>query len=102
MGLFNFSRDKSKHIEDYSYESSPSGKNDFVVVFAGTSMEAEIVRSMLMNSEIEAFLKDENVGTLAPWYTSPGGAGSVKVMVNNYDYESAKLILEEYEGNKIE
>lgn len=100
MGLFKFFRNKSKRMDDNSYESSSSGKNDFVVIFAGTSMEAEIVRSMLMSSDITAFLKDENVGALAPWYTSPGGAGSVKVLVNNYDYKSAKLILEAYEGNK--
>jgi len=100
MGFFSFSKNKSKQVDDKSYESSPSGKNDFTVIFAGSSMEAEIVKSMLVSSEIEAYLKDETVGTLAPWYTSPGGAGAVKVIVNINDLEEAKSIIEAYESKK--
>ena len=100
MGLFSFSKNKSKQIDDNSYESSPSGKNDYVVIFAGPAMEAEIVKSMLLSSDIDADLKDENVGTLAPWYTSPGGAGAVKVIVKTEDSELAKSIIKAYESKK--
>lgn len=58
-----------------------------------------MVKSLLENAEIEAFLIDENTGTLAPWYTSGGGAGSVKVTVSNLDYEKAKAVVAEYEEN---
>ena len=70
-----------------------------VIVFAGTIWETEMVKSLLENAEIEAFLRDENTGTLAPWYTAGGGAGSVKVIVSNLDYDSAKAIVEEFEQN---
>ena len=70
-----------------------------VEVFAGTIWGAEMVKSLLENAEIEAFLIDENTGTLAPWYTSPGGAGSVRVVVSSVDYERARAVVEEYENN---
>jgi len=98
MGLFSFLKNRPKPTDRKSERPPVSIKNDLVVVFAGASMEAEIVRNMLQNSEIKAFLKDQNVGTLAPWYTSPGGSGSVKVVVNSYDYEEAKQIIEAYEN----
>ena len=34
-------------------------KNDLVEIFAGSSIDAEIVSSLLKNSKIETFLKDE-------------------------------------------
>jgi hypothetical protein len=76
--------------------------NDEIVpveVYSGSIWEAELVKSILEDSEIETFLRDENTGTLAPWYTAGGGAGSVKVIVSNHDYESARIIVEEFEKN---
>ena len=70
-----------------------------VVVFSGTIWEAEMVKSLLENAEIETFLLDENTGTLAPWYTAAGGAGSVRVIVSNLDFEKAKMIVDEFENN---
>ncbi len=75
-------------------------KNDLVEIFAGSSIDAEIVSSLLKNSKIETFLKDEIMGTLAPWQVSAGGSGAVKIIINSNDYETAKLIVEEYEQNK--
>lgn len=70
-----------------------------VEIFSGTIWQAEMVKSLLENADIETFLKDENTGTLAPWYTAPGGAGSVKVVVSSSDFDKARLIVEEYEKN---
>ena len=70
-----------------------------VEVYSGSIWEAELVKSLLENAEIEAFLKDEIMGTMAPWYSAPGGAGSVKVIVSNLDYDKAREIVEEYEKN---
>jgi hypothetical protein len=39
------------------------------------------------------------MGTLNPWWTAPGGAGSVKVFVSHSDYETARIVVEEYEKN---
>jgi hypothetical protein len=74
-------------------------ENRLVEIFAGSSIEAEIVRGLLNNSGIEAFLKDDNMGTIAPWYVSAGGAGSVKVIVSSLDLDEAKAVVEEYNNN---
>jgi hypothetical protein len=68
-----------------------------VEVFDGTAWQAGMVKSLLENSGIKAYLNDEIVGTMAPWWTAPGGAGSVTVFVSNQDCDQAKLIVGEYE-----
>lgn len=68
-----------------------------VEVYAGTIWQAEMVKSLLEDAEIEAFLRDEILGTLSPWWVASGGVGSVKVVVSSTDYELAKSIVEEYE-----
>jgi hypothetical protein len=75
-------------------------KNDLREIFAGSSIDAEIVSSLLKSFKIETFLKDENMGTIAPWQVSAGGVGAVKIIINSNDYDTAKLIVEEYEQNK--
>jgi hypothetical protein len=70
-----------------------------VEVFSGNNWEAGFVKSLLENAEIQAFMVDGIIGTLNPWWTAPGGAGSVRVFVSSLDYENARKIVEEYEKN---
>jgi len=70
-----------------------------VEVFAGTAVQASMVKSLLENAEIEAYLKDEFTGVLYPWHTTPGGVGAVKVFVSSVDLEKAKMVVDEYESN---
>jgi hypothetical protein len=72
---------------------------DPVEVFAGTTWQAEMVKSLLGDSGIQAYIKDEVIGTLSPWWTAPGGAGAVKVIVSNADVDAAKPIVAAYEEN---
>ena len=71
-----------------------------IEVFSGSLWEAELLKSLLENAGIESFLNDEYTGTIAPWYTAPGGAGSVKVVVSNQDFEQSKSIVEEFVQNQ--
>ena len=73
-----------------------------IEVFAGTAMQANLVKSLLENAEIEAFLKDEYMGTFNPWHAAPGGVGAVKVFVPSPDYEKAKIVVGEYESKMKE
>lgn len=73
--------------------------NEPVEVFAGTSWQSEMVKSLLENAGIEAFVKDNIMGMLNPWHTSPGGAGAVKVFVAGPDVSEARLVVAEYEKN---
>jgi len=68
-----------------------------VEVFEGNNWEASMIKSLLDNAEIESFTKDEKMGVLAPWNVSPGGAGSVKIIVSNVDFERAKQVVDEFE-----
>jgi hypothetical protein len=78
----------------------PNNKERSVVVFEGTTWEAAVVKSLLENADLQAFLKDDIYGTLAPWVTSPGGAGPVKVVISGADIEKARQVVEDYEKNK--
>ena len=70
-----------------------------VEVFAGTAVQASIVKSLLENAEIDAYLKDEFTGVLYPWHTTPGGVGAVKVIVSSVDEEKARMVVTEFEDN---
>jgi len=67
-------------------------------VFAGTAVQASLLKSLLENAEIEAFLKDEFTGIITPWHTA-GGTGAVKVFVSSIDREKARIVVEEFVNN---
>lgn len=75
-------------------------QNTPVEVFRGSSWEAGMVKSLLENAEIEAFLKDEITGILAPWQITSGGVGSVKVVVSNADFERAQQVVTEFNQSR--
>lgn len=58
-----------------------------------------MVKSMLENANIQAFLKDQHIGSIAPWQVSAGGGGAVKVIVSSLDQEEAQEIILRYEQN---
>lgn len=70
-----------------------------IEVFAGTNIQAAMLKSMLDDAQIYSFLKDEIMGTLNPWYTDAGGAGPVRVIVSSTDEEEAREIVSLFEHN---
>lgn len=72
-------------------------ESDPVVVWSGTVWEAGLLKTVLENEDIETFLKDEIMGTLNPWWTSPGGAGSVSLVVSKGNEAKALIIIKEFE-----
>jgi len=77
----------------------PNQENNPIEVFSGTHWQAEMVRSLIENATIEAFIQDSLMGTLNPWQSAPGGAGAVRVFVMENDFEQAKAIANEYDAN---
>lgn len=71
-------------------------ENDPVEVFAGTPVEAAMVKSLLDNAEIQSYLIDEIMGRIAPWYASAGGVMPVRVVVSNSDLELAMQVIRDY------
>lgn len=68
-----------------------------VEVFSGSLWQAEIVKTMLENEGIEAFLGNEYRGTNSPWLTVTPGLNLVQVMVSSVDYDNARIVVSEYE-----
>ncbi len=67
-----------------------------VVVFSGSYAEAGIVKGLLEESGIQAFVLNEFLGTMAPWYIGPGGVDAVKVVVAARVVESARGIVDAF------
>lgn len=67
-----------------------------VEVFSGTAWQAEIIREMLSDNEIEAYLGDEIWGMDAPMQSAPGTLGTVRVFVDREDLQDAKVVVERY------
>jgi len=73
---------------------------EVVEIYAGTIWQAEMVKSLLNDEGIEAYLKDEVNGTMFPWIVAAGGSGSVTVVVAGEDADKALIIVERYESNQ--
>jgi hypothetical protein len=77
----------------YNVDMGPN-PNKLVVVYASSSEEAGLMKGLLEGAEIPAFISDEFMGTIAPWYITPGGLGAVKVSVFERDRERAEELIE--------
>jgi hypothetical protein len=63
-----------------------------IEIFDGDTFQAQMVKNLLENEGIESFLKDEIIAR-SPIFRSEGG---VRVMIADFDYEKAKLVVNEY------
>ena len=67
-----------------------------VEVFAGELWQSTMVQNILEDNQINTFLENELMGTVAPWRVVSGGFNPVKVMVSNANYDKAIKIIEEF------
>lgn len=67
-----------------------------VEVFSGTAWQAEIIREMLLDNEIESYLGDEIWGLDTAMQSTPDNGSAVKVFVDREDYNEARIIVERY------
>ncbi len=70
-------------------------KKLITIYSANTEIDAAMVQNLLTNSGIRSFIKDNIIGTLAPYLTTPGGAGAVKIVINQKDEEKAKQVFKD-------
>lgn len=64
-------------------------------------MEAGLLKGALEDSGITAFLKDEIIGTVVPWFAAPGGVGAVKVVVPSDALDKAKVVIKDLKDNGL-
>lgn len=67
-----------------------------IEVFAGELRQATTVLEILNDNQIEAYLQNENMGTIAPWYVAAGGSNPVKVIVSTSDYDASMKLINEF------
>lgn len=70
--------------------------SDLIVVFKGNPVDSEIVNEILNDNGIVATLKNQLMGTIAPWHVSPGGFEPVEVQILEKDKEKALSLIEEF------
>ncbi len=54
---------------------------DIMVIFSGSPFDASIVKEILVDHGINAFTRNELMGTIAPWHVSAGGIDPVEVEI---------------------
>lgn len=70
-----------------------------VIVFSGSTWESGMVKSLLEDAGVEAYLNDEIRGANIPVIVDSGGLGAVKVLVSSNDLGLATLVVDEYKRN---
>lgn len=86
-----------KHQKPFdTQENNQDDENNPIEVFSGDLWECGMVKSLLIDAGIEAFLNNENLGTVAPWISAPGGAGPISVIVAKRDYQEAMKIVKDF------
>lgn len=71
---------------------------DPVEVFSGTSWETGMLISLLKDNEIEAYLQDDNLGSVVPWLSVRGESGAIRVVVAKEDYERAMEVVTKFQS----
>ncbi|GAP43183.1 hypothetical protein TBC1_111325 [Lentimicrobium saccharophilum] len=76
-----------------------NSENVPVRIYSGSPWHAALLKSILEDAGIPAFLKDEYIATIAPWNAAPGGYNTTDVMVAGQDFEAGRAIAETFEQN---
>ena len=69
-----------------------------VEIFAGSSWEAEMVKSLLENEGVTGYILNE-AGTVFPFDTLETGTAPVKIMVDQQDYITAQTVVDNFRTN---
>lgn len=64
-----------------------------IEIFSGTLWEAEFIRTLLLDNEIDAFVKNS---VLSTYVYEPLFSSGVKVMIKSSDYEEAIKIVNDF------
>lgn len=75
-------------------------KLQLMEVFSGELWKATMIKNILDDHHIQAFLQNQLMGVIEPWVVSPGGFEPVKVVVSSADYDKALSLVEEYNQSK--
>jgi len=74
--------------------------SDVVTVFSGNPMDAEIIQEVLTDNGIIAHMKNQLMGSIAPWQVAAGGFDPVELEVLQKDEKKALDLINEFKKNE--
>ncbi|RXQ96087.1 hypothetical protein EO244_04385 [Ancylomarina salipaludis] len=72
---------------------------EIIVIYRGNPVDSEIIKDVLNDQGIVASLKNQLMGSIAPWYVSAGGINPVEVEIFARDKEKALALIDEFNRN---
>ena len=74
--------------------------SELIVIFKGNPIDSELIKDILNDHGIMANLKNQLMGTIAPWHVSPGGFEPVEVEILVEDKGKALKLIDEFNTSK--
>ncbi|HEY3382575.1 MAG TPA: DUF2007 domain-containing protein [Vicinamibacterales bacterium] len=71
-------------------------RRQWVIVYAGGTADATVLRDLLEGSGVSAMLADEVMGTMAPFVIAAGNAPAVKVLVPEDQLDDARDVVVDF------
>ena len=68
--------------------------------YSSNPIDADLINQILNTNGIQTIMKNQLMGTIAPWQVSPGGLDPVDIYVHADDLENALEIINEYTALK--
>lgn len=76
--------------------------NKLITIWTGnTEVEANLIKNLLLNNDIKAYIEGGIIGTTAPHIAAGGGVGAVKVVIHAKNYKNANLVIKKYEDKYL-
>ncbi|MDM8161770.1 DUF2007 domain-containing protein [Labilibaculum sp. K2S] len=69
---------------------------DLIVIYSGSPIDSEIIKDILTENGIAVNIKNELMGTIAPWHVSAGGINPVEIVIFAKDKEQALRLIKEF------
>ena len=77
-------------------------ENKIAEVFSGELWQATMIKNILEDNNIQAYLNNEYLGAVAPYLVDGGGMPRVTVIVNSNQEEAALKLVDEFNAGSPE
>ncbi len=74
--------------------------SDLIVIYTGNPIDSEMIKNFLTDQGIAANLRNQLMGTIAPWQISASGFEPVEIEIFARDKEKALRLIKEFNKNK--
>ena len=76
--------------------TSKENESKLITIYSGNPVDSEMVKNMLTEQGISASLKNQQMGSIAPWQVSAGGFEPVEVVIFESDKAKALVLIEAF------